>query len=145
MIVRKISILLISALLSGVALADAEGVHKYREAVMKSIGGQMGAMANSLKGQVFTENLPIHSAAMSDLADIAPTIFPEGSGTDKSAALPAIWEKPEEFKSRMDDFVIAAKAMNEAVTGGEMASIGKGLQNLGKACKGCHDDFRKED
>jgi cytochrome c556 len=150
MIVRKIGILLTSTMLTftlftSVAAADAEGVQKYREAVMKAVGGHMGAMANSLKGQVFTDNLAIHSAAMSNLADIAPSIFPAGSGGGKSEALPAIWENPDEFKLRMDDFVKAAKAMNEAVAGGEMGSIGAGLQNLGKSCKGCHDDFRKDD
>jgi cytochrome c556 len=145
MIGRKICILLTFTLLTSAALADAEGVYKYREAVMKAVGGHMGAMANSLKGQVFTENLPTHAKAMSDLADIAPSIFPEGSGTGKSEALPAIWENPEGFKSRMDDFVKAAKAMEAAVAGGDMASMGAGLQDLGKSCKGCHDDFRKQD
>lgn len=145
MIVRKVCILLTFTLLTSVALADAEGVHKYRESVMKAIGGHMGAMANSLKGQVFTENLALHAKAMSNLADITPTLFPEGSGTDKSEALPAIWENPDQFKASMDAFVKAAKAMDAAVASGNMAAIGPGLQDLGKSCKGCHDDFRKED
>ena len=144
MIVRKACILLTFTLLTSVALADAEGVQKYRESVMKAIGGHMGAMANSLKGQVFTENLALHATAMSTLADIAPTLFPEGSSTDKSEALPAIWEQPDQFKTRMDAFVNAAKAMDTAVAGGDMRAMGAGLQDLGKSCKGCHDDFRKE-
>jgi len=142
--INKVCLLLVLALGTTAAQADAEGVYKYREAVMKAIGGHMGSMVNSLKGQVFTENLGVHATAMSSLADIAPHIFPADSVVAESEALPGIWEKPDEFKSRMDDFVKAAKAMEKAVATGEMAAMGGGLKNLGKACKGCHDDFREE-
>jgi cytochrome c556 len=124
--------------------ADSEGIYKYRSGVMKAVGGQMASLGASLKGQVFTENLKLHASAMADLADIVPLVFPAGSGGDKSETLPAVWEKPEAFKQRVDAFVAAAKQLEEIAASGDMKSIGGGLQKLGKTCKGCHDDFREE-
>lgn len=136
---------MVSLLLTAAAIhADSEGIYKYRSGVMKAVGGQMASLGASLKGQVFTENLTLHARAMADLADIVPHIFPQGSGTKKSEALPAVWEKPEEFKNRVDDFVSAAKQLEKIVESGDMKAIGGGVQKLGKTCKGCHDDFREE-
>jgi cytochrome c556 len=124
--------------------ADSEGVYKYRVGVMKAIGGQMTSLGASLKGQVYTENLKLHASAMASMADIVPQVFPKGSGVEKSETLPAVWEKPEEFKQRMDDFVSAAKQLEKIVSSDDMKAIGGGVQKLGKTCKGCHDDFREE-
>lgn len=145
MMFRKICILLILALGANIAQADPETVQKYRESVMKAIGGHMGAMVNGLKGPVLPEYLGLHAKAMTDLAEMAPHIFPEGSGGAKTEALPAIWEKPDDFKNRMVDFVSAARAMDSAVAGSEMSAIGMALKDLGKTCKACHDDFKKKD
>lgn len=143
MMYRKI--IMVSLMLTAAAIhADSEGIYKYRSGVMKAVGGQMAAMGASLKGQVFTANLKLHARAMSDLADIVPHIFPEGSGDKKSEALPAVWDKPVEFKSRVDDFVSAAKQLEKIVDSGDMKAVGGGVQKLGKTCKGCHDNFREE-
>ena len=143
MIYRKI--ILVCLLLTATAIsADSEGIYKYRSALMKAVGGQMASMGASLKGQVFTENLKLHASAMADLADIVPLVFPKGSGSDKSEALPVIWENPEEFKQRVDDFVSAAKQLEKIASSGDMKAFGGGIQKLGKTCKGCHDNFREE-
>ena len=73
------------------ALADGEVEVQYRQAVMKSIGGHMASMATILKNQVHMEDLVLHARGLAGLADIAPEIFPEGSNTEKSKALPAVW------------------------------------------------------
>ncbi len=143
MIVRII-IMVILMFASAVINADSAGVYKYRQAVMKAVGGQMAALGASLKGQVFTENLRLHAGAMADLAEIVPHVFPAGSGTKKSEALPAIWEQPEEFENRVNDFVNAAKSLAEVIQSDDMKAIGGGVQKLGKTCKGCHDNFREE-
>ena len=138
-------ITMMSLLLAATAInADSEGIYKYRSGVMKAVGGQMASLGAILKGQVFSENLKVHASAMADLAEIVPHVFPEGSGSEKSETLPAVWEKPEEFKQRVDAFVSAAKQFNEIASSGDMKAIGGGIQKLGKSCKGCHDDFREE-
>jgi cytochrome c556 len=126
------------------ALADGEVEAQYRASVMKSIGGHMSSMATILKNQVHMEDLVMHANGLAGLADIAPEVFPEGSNIDKSKALPAVWEKPEDFGKAMDRFVEAAEGMALAAATEEMSEIGPAIQALGGSCKGCHDDFKAE-
>ena len=68
--------------------------------------------------------------------------FHSGSGDGKTEALPAIWENPEDFAERLDAFREAANGLRAAAeTGGDMAAA---IQQLGQACKGCHDNYREK-
>lgn len=124
--------------------ADAEGEIKYRQGVMDAVGGHMSAMAAILRNQVYFDNFQLHANAMADLAEVVPHVFPEGSGDGKTEALPEIWEEPEDFQVRVDDFVKAARNMAAAAETGEMGEIAPAIDTLGKSCKGCHDNFREE-
>lgn len=142
---KKAAILLLSLTLSHMVLADGEAEMKYRQAVMKAVGGHMASMAAILKGKTHTKNLSIHADAMATLADIVPGVFPEGSGeASGSEALPAVWTEPEAFKEAMDRYVSAAGAMRSAAASGDMSQVGPAINELGQSCKGCHDDFREE-
>jgi cytochrome c556 len=77
---------------------------------------------------------------MADLAGIAPALFPAGS--EGGNALPEIWSNPEDFAERLSAFEEAANGLKAAVATGE--PIGPAVQQLGQACKGCHDDYRAE-
>lgn len=125
-------------------MADAEAEAKYRHDVMEAIGGHMGAMVVILKNQIHTNDLVLHANGLAALADIAPEVFPEGSLTEKSKALPDVWENPEDFDVAMTRFVEAAEGMANAAADGEMAAIGAAMKELGGSCKGCHDDYKKE-
>ena len=60
---------LIAALSTGpLVMADGDAEYKYREAVMKTVGGQMSSMAAVLRGQVHVDNLAYHARGMADLA-----------------------------------------------------------------------------
>jgi cytochrome c556 len=126
------------------ALADGEVEAKYRQSVMKSIGGHMASMGAILKNQVHMEDLVVHASGLAGLANIAPGVFPEGSNIEKSKALPAIWENPEEFSKAMQRMREAAEGMASAATTEDMSEIGPAIQALGGSCKGCHDDFKAE-
>ena len=124
--------------------ADGEAEADYRHYVMEAVGGHMQAMATILKKQVHLEDFPSHARAMAGLAGVAPGVFPEGSLTDKSKALAAIWENPEDFRQAMERFVAAAKELDAAAQTGEMGQMGPALGALGDACKGCHDSYKAD-
>jgi cytochrome c556 len=126
------------------ALADGEVEYKYRQSVMKSVGGHMGAMGGILKNQVHLEDLALHARGLAALSEIAPKVFPDGSNVDKSKAKAAIWENPEDFNEKMSNFGSAAKKMAAAAESGEMSQIGPAIQGLGGTCKGCHDDYKAD-
>ena len=105
----------------------------------------MKSMGTILKGRMHQSDLKLHADGIRAMSTIVPKVFPEGSGDGKTGALPAIWEKPAEFKIVLNKFVAAANEMAEAVDSGEMSAIGPAIQKLGGSCKGCHDDFRASD
>jgi len=118
-----------------------EGAVEYREHTMEAIGGHMQAMVDIVRQKVpHTSQLPIHSDALAALAGISDTLFPAGS--EGGDALPEIWSEPEDFAERIAAFKEAATGLNSAVAAGE--PIGPAFQELGQACKGCHDNYRAE-
>lgn len=125
------------------AAADANAI-KYRQSVMKAVGGHMTGMAAVIKGEVpHKGDLKGHAAGMAALAQMAGHVFPAGSdkGADTTAK-PEIWSKPAEFKKAMGAFQTAAANMNKAAQGTDSKAVGAAFAELGKSCKGCHDDFR---
>ena len=143
---RRLGILLGLALLAAGqwAQADAEAEADYRHHVMEAVGGHMQAMATILKKQVHLDELSRHASSLADMAAVAPGIFPEGSLTGDSKALPAIWENPEDFQKAMQRFVSAANDMATAAQTSDMSQIGPAISKLGNACKGCHDSYKAE-
>lgn len=140
-IVRRI--IAVAAFAAAPAYADGGGVQGYREAVMEAIGGHMQAMVGVLKGEVpHTSHLAAHADALAASAEMVPVLFPAGSGEGRTHALPLIWEEPEAFNQKVEEFRVAAKAL--AATRGEMPAFAGALQEVGKSCKGCHDRYKEE-
>lgn len=130
----------VAAAIPGVA---SQGDIDYRHHTMEAIGGHMQALFDILRGKVPHEDqIPVHAAALSSLAQITPTLFPPGSGDGKTEALPAIWENPEDFAERLDAFTEAAAGLHDATQSGD--GVAKAAQNLGQSCKGCHDSYREQ-
>lgn len=71
-----------------------------------------------------------------------PALFKEGSATDKSKALPAVWANWEDFKARFDHDVELATAMLTAAQSGDTAAYGAAVQGIGESCGGCHMTYR---
>ncbi len=133
----------LSAGLAAIAVSASEGEVNYRQHTMKAVGGHMGAIVDIVRGDVpHMDHLATHAKAMADLAEIAPTLFPENSkGGD---ALDAFWENAEDFKSKLEAFREAAAAFNDAAETGDRGEIMPAFLGVGQACKGCHDDYRAE-
>jgi len=133
--------ILLSLALVALPAVGSEGDAEYRHHVMEAVGGHMQSMADILQQKVpHMAHLSLHSNALADLAGIAHMLFPEGS--EGGDALPAIWTDKEDFTTRLTAFEEAANGMKAAVASGE--GVGPAMQSLGKACKGCHDSYRKE-
>ena len=140
------------ALLSsaGGASADDAAV-KYRQSVMEAVGGHTRALGAIVKGEVtHTADFKAHAAALDGLAAMAGHIFPtapEGETSVKTEVLPAVWEKPEDFKMALASFSTAAANLAKAAAadGATPKGIAPAFGDLVKSCKGCHDSFKKKD
>ena len=134
---------LIVILLASAASAEESAAVKYRQTTMKAVGGHMGAVSAIAKKQVdHPGDLAVHTASLAALSGIVPELFgPEAKGGD---ALPKIWSEPEEFQKRLNALRSAATDLDALVKSGDMTNFGQAVGTLGQACKGCHDNFKKE-
>ena len=76
---------------------------------------------------------------------VMPSLFEQGTGPEvaQTRALPAVWEKPEEFKAAAMKLVTTAAALEEAAKSGDQAATTQAFATMGKeACGGCHGAFR---
>lgn len=132
-----------------VAEADAPPVIKERQDNFEEMGDSFKAIMDNMK--TGTPDL----AMIADKAKIINTNagkitghFPEGTsiadGFD-TEALPAIWEKPEEFAVAADRAVSVSADFVAAAESGDTAATGEAAKAMGGACKNCHDQFREED
>lgn len=112
-----------------------------REEVMKMIGQNIGILGDMAGGKT------PHDAAAAEAAKAAlveATAKIEAAFMDQGAADPASKAKPEIW-ANWDDFLVKAKAANDAATAMDVTSaetIGAGMGALGGACKDCHTTYR---
>jgi cytochrome c556 len=146
---RRIITLGSAALLLLASVAGAgtpEDAVKYRQAVMNTMAGHVGAISLIFSGKVeHQEYLLSHAEALAAAGDQVGKLFPAGSGTAKSDALPLIWEEGDKFQKAADAARVATAALRDAVKSSDKAAIGKSLKPVFDSCKGCHDRYRKED
>ncbi len=130
-------------MLAALGAGADENAVKYRQHTMEAVGGHMQAVVAIAKGEVdHKADLGVHVASLAGLSGIAPGLF--GADTQGGDALPEIWDDAAAFQQRLDAFRTAAIELDAVVSGQEMEKFGEALGALGKACKACHDDFKKE-
>lgn len=136
---------LVAAIATGTAFA-ADPIET-RKATMKAIGGAFGGvMVKMVKGEIPYDAAAAKAAGATMVEksagiDVA-ALFPKGSETGgDTTASPKIWSDAAGFKAAMDKFktTVAAQTPN-ADKGLDQLKVAVG--ELGKACKGCHDEYR---
>lgn len=128
-----------------VALAETtpEDAYEYREAVMTSMRGHIGAASKVVRGLVDDNGFLVkHAQGLANGAAELSHIFPKGSDVEGSEALPAIWEDTEAFAAAIETNRTATAAFVEVAASGDKAAIGAAFREVGKSCGGCHDNFR---
>jgi len=126
---------------------QAKSVMHERDEGMEAIGKATKAIKRALEAS--PPDLAVvrtNAAKIADLSQKATGWFHAGTGPDvgKTGAKPEIWQNPQDFTGKLGDFQKAAAAFNSAAAGSDLAAIKAGFSDLGKACKACHDKYRKE-
>ena len=127
-----------------VSFADSHGIIKYRQNVMKSVSGHMGAIVDILKnGLPLKDHIVDHARSMQQISRMTLSMFPEGSGKGQTKSKQVIWEKWSEFESAASDFERESIKLVEVAQSGNMEALSKQVRATGKTCSGCHRNFRK--
>jgi cytochrome c556 len=142
--------LLAATLGAAFAADEPANIIKYRQAFMKANGAHITMVAAMVKGEVsWTDELVGHAHAMHEQSKNLLRLFPEGTGKDdtevKSAALPVIWERRDEFEQAAQAFERESAKLVEVAEAGDQAAIAQQLGALGKqGCGNCHETFREK-
>ena len=120
---------------------------EFRQAsdVLEEIGDAFKLVNRELKaGTPDTAAIQKAAATIADGAGKSSGWFPPGTGPEvgKTRALPAIWEKPQDFAAKDAAFLEAATAFKAAADSGDINAIKARAGELGKACKACHEPYR---
>lgn len=137
---------LATALPAAAQFQKPEDAIKYRKAAMTVMANHFGRIAAMANGKA-----PFDAAAAQGNADIVAMMarlpfagFVEGTASGETKAKPEIWSEPEKFKAattRMQDEVVK---LNAAAKTGSLDQIKIAVGDVGKSCKACHDNYRKE-
>ena len=132
-----------------VSSEQAQAIFHERHEGMETIGKTVKTIKQSLdSGSPDVASIRTAAAKINDLAGKSSGWFPPGTDKTvlpKTRALPAIWEKPEDFASKDRDLREAASALNAAAQAGDLSQINAKFEALGKTCKACHDNYRAEE
>jgi cytochrome c556 len=128
------------------AQAKPEVLVKQRQAAMTLIGKYFGPLGGMAQGRVpYNQQVVQRNAGYLDaLKDMPWDGFHESTKGEKSAALPAVWEKPGEVKQAIERFSGEVSKLAQVSKSGDEAAVKAQIGAVGKTCGGCHDSFREK-
>jgi cytochrome c556 len=126
-------------------LAQDAKVVDDRQAVMKAMGKDMGAVKTLLGGPASElGQAKVHAASIAEEAGKIPSMFPEGSDVGDSEALPAVWSDRAGFEQAAARLGELANKLSAAADTGDAKQVTAAFADLGKnGCGGCHQTYRK--
>lgn len=129
-----------------IAMDKIEPAIKYRQNVMSAMGGLAGTAVGQLRdGFTFGPDLQAVAAALEALSADIPALFPAGTDFGETKAKPEVWSKRDAFEEAASKAKEETAAFTAAAKQGDRKAIFAAFKGVGDACKGCHDDFRKEE
>lgn len=127
------------------SMVQAQGdVIKDRQELMKSQGAAMKAINGILEANGPLADIAPHAAKLEETSAKIADLFPAGSDQGDTKAKPEIWTEMDKFRgaaSKMQDEMVK---LNTAAKAGNLDAMKAAVGEVGKACKGCHDTYRKE-
>ena len=128
------------------AQAKPEVLVKQRQAAMTLQGKYLGPLGAMAQGKMpFDAKLVQRNAGFLEaLAKMPWDGFDASTKGEKSAALPAVWEKSGEFKQAAERLEHETEKLVQVAKSGDEAAIKTQIGATGKACGGCHETFREK-
>ncbi len=126
--------------------AEPEDIIKYRQNVMKAIGGHTSAAGAIVQGKVdYKSDLLEHSRSLQALTRNIPALFPKDSDFGETRAKDEVWSMRADFEKRAKDIKDKVEVFAKAVQSSNQQTIAASFKDMGEGCKACHKDFRKEE
>ena len=89
------------------------------------------------------EAIAVNAESMAIAAEHIPSMFPQGSLTDKSKAKPEVWTKWSEFDAAAKKMVAESVKLRDTARSKDAAATEAVMKDFGRnACGSCHTPFR---
>jgi cytochrome c556 len=126
------------------AFAQAPQIAQRQEA-MKAVGAAIGQIPPVMRNERPWDGSAMATAAGAIATNLstAKALYPAGSSSDNSRALPAIWERKAEFDGLFDRSIEAARNLQQLAAAGNEAGFRAAFPALGQSCGACHTPFRR--
>ena len=119
-----------------------EQIVEERQAVMKKNGDAWKHVQDQLKAGTI-EGIAADAETMAANGKMIPSLFPQGSMTDKSKAKPEVWQKWPEFEAAAKNLVAQSEKLRDAAKTNDKAAVETVAKDFGRqACGTCHQPFR---
>ena len=134
------------ALPAAAQFAKPEDAIKYRKAAFTVMGTHFGRVAAMANGRIpFDAKVAAENAELATMMSKLPYAgFVEGSDKGDTKAEPKIWTEMDKFKAAATKMQDEMAKFNVVARGGNIDAIKAAVGETGKACKACHDTYRKE-
>jgi cytochrome c556 len=127
--------------------ARPEDAIKYRQSALFVMGQHFGRIGAVVKGErPYNKEEVIKNAAIAaQMSSLHWEAFVPGTDKGNTRAKPEIWSNPAKFKSAAEKMEQEMEKLASVTNGGDLNAIKAQFGETGKACKACHDDFRKKE
>jgi cytochrome c556 len=129
------------------AQAKPEDLVKQRKAGMTMIAKYFGPIGAMVQGKVpYNADVVARNAGYLEVLAKMPWDGFQASteGVKDTRAKPEAYRDTGKFKERADAMQDAIAKLAAAAKGGDEGAVKTAFGAVGKTCKGCHDDFRKD-
>lgn len=151
--IATLSTLVLAAGTTAYAQMKPEDAIRARQGIMRVVGLNFGPVAGMAQDKIpFNKDAFVANATRleSVWAMDASRFFTPGTDKPVSGSKiagftdvkPEVWSDPKKFKQAFDDNTAAITKLAAAARSGDEKAMKAAAGNVGKACKGCHDDFR---
>jgi cytochrome c556 len=151
---RSISVSVAAAFLVCASNSEAapgdSALIKSRQDKLRDMGGAFKAVDDELKKRSpdWDNAILPNAQTVQSRSSYLLTWFPKDSGPEsgvKTYALPAIWQKVDDFNKLGKAVQAQAAKLNQIAATRDASALKVQAVALGKACKACHDSYRSPD
>mgnify|MGYP001319045614 CR=1 FL=1 len=126
--------------------AKPEDAIKYRKSGMFMMSTHLGRVAAMANGKApFDPKVAAENAEAATMLSKLPYAgFIDGTDKGDTQAKPEIWTERAKFDAAASKMQGEMAKLNVAAKGGNLDAIKTAVGETGKACKACHDTYRKD-
>ena len=136
-----------TALPAAAQFAKPEDAIKYRKGALFVMGQHFSRVAAMANGRI-----PFDAKAAAENAEVATAMsklpyagfIPGTESGGDTRAKPEIWTEPDKFRAAAGKMQDEMVKLNTAAKAGNLDALKAAAGEVGKACKACHDTYRRE-